>query len=130
MSFNWSFWKFNYFSAFRYSSIALKLWSFPDNLDFKVKIVTAFLLRIHFLSIYDNKKKNEPWYKATQKVCYLHFNDIFYSVHLCHIFSILLYHKNHFYLTTAEDLNFQKYQTRKANNSVVFRCIYLSSLST
>ena len=32
-------------------SIALKLWNFPDNLDFKGKIVTKFLIRSHFLSI-------------------------------------------------------------------------------
>ena len=55
--FNWNFGKFSYFSAFQYflPSIILKLWNFSDNFDFKGKVVVKFLLRKHFLSIYDNK---------------------------------------------------------------------------
>ena len=45
--FNWNFWKFNNFSAFRFSllSTALKHWNFPDNLDFSRKIIANFLIR-------------------------------------------------------------------------------------
>ena len=35
--------------------MGLKLWNFLDNFDFKDKIVVKFLLRKHFLYIYDNK---------------------------------------------------------------------------
>ena len=52
---NWNFWKFNYFSVFRYPSMGLKLWNFLGNFDFQGKIVAKFLLRKHFLYIYDNK---------------------------------------------------------------------------
>ena len=52
---NWNFRKFNYFSVFRYPSMGLKLWNFLSNFDFQGKIVAKFLLRKHFLYIYDNK---------------------------------------------------------------------------
>ena len=50
--FNLNFWNQLCFSISILSSIALKRWNFPDNLDFKGKIVAKFLLRSHFLSIY------------------------------------------------------------------------------
>ena len=44
-----------FFSILILPSVVLKLSNFLDNFDFKGKIVTKFLLRKHFLSIYDNK---------------------------------------------------------------------------
>ena len=43
--FNWIFLKFNF------SIIALKRWNFPENLDFKGKIVAKFPIRSHFLAM-------------------------------------------------------------------------------
>ena len=44
-----------FFSILILPSVLLKLSNFLDNFDFKDKTVTKFLLRKHFLSIYDNK---------------------------------------------------------------------------
>ena len=50
------FWEIQlFFSISILLSIVLKLWNFPDNFDFKGKVVAKFLWRKHFLSIYDNK---------------------------------------------------------------------------
>ena len=58
-------------------SIALKRWNFPDNFDFRVKILAKFLLRSQFLSICNNVTvKQQINHSAIQKVCHLH-NDIF-----------------------------------------------------
>ena len=59
--FNWNFWKFNYFSSFWYfyqntfTEILTEI--FPDNLDFKGKIVVKFIIRSHFLSKQSNMTK-------------------------------------------------------------------------
>ena len=43
-----------FFSTSILPSIALKRWNFPYNLDFNVKIAAKFLIRSHFLSIWNN----------------------------------------------------------------------------
>ena len=59
--FNWNFWKFNYFLSFWYfyqnnfTEILTEI--FPDNLDFKGKIVVKFIIRSHFLSKQNNMTK-------------------------------------------------------------------------
>ena len=50
--FNWNFRLF--FSISILPSIALKRWKFPENLDFKGRIVAKFLIRNHFLLIHNN----------------------------------------------------------------------------
>ena len=77
------------FQHFDTSIIALKRWNFPDNLDFKGKIVAKFLLRRQFLSTCNKATKIN--HSAIQRVCHLH-NGILNSINLCHILSILLYH--------------------------------------
>ena len=47
--YNWNFWKFNHF--WNFDTLALKQLNFPNNLDFKGKIVATFLIRGYFLSI-------------------------------------------------------------------------------
>ena len=72
-------------------SLALKRLNFPENLDFKGKIVTKFLLRSHFLSICKNMTvRLYINHGAIQRVCHLH-NGIFHSINLCHTFLILFY---------------------------------------
>ena len=44
-----------FFSISILPSKGIKLWNFLDNFDLMGKIVAKFLLRKHFLSIYDNK---------------------------------------------------------------------------
>ena len=57
---------------FSISLITLKRWNFPDNLDFKGKIVAKFLMRSHFLSIQnDMTVKQQIKHGATQKLCHL-----------------------------------------------------------
>ena len=64
-------------------SIALKRWNFPENLDFKGKIVARFLLRSHVLSICnDMRVKHHINHGAIQKWCRLR-NGIFHSINLC-----------------------------------------------
>ena len=43
-----------FFSISILPSIALKRWKFPENLDFKGRIVAKFLIRNHFLLIHNN----------------------------------------------------------------------------
>ena len=44
-----------FFSMLILPSMGLKFWNLLENFDFKGKIVAKFLLRKHFISIYDNK---------------------------------------------------------------------------
>ena len=44
-----------FFSILILPSMVLKLWNFPDNFDFKGKVVAKFLFRKQFLLIHDNK---------------------------------------------------------------------------
>ena len=73
--------EFNYFLAFRSSTNS---WNFPGNLDFRGKIVANFLLRNHFLSIYNVIIK--------QQINHGPFNDIFHFINQSHTLSTLLYH--------------------------------------
>ena len=81
--FNWNFWKCFYKLIFSISIlrlIELKYWNFPDNLDFKGKIVAKFFQRSHFLSICNNiTVNNKLTTELFQKVCHL-FNGIFHSI--------------------------------------------------
>ena len=69
-------------------SIAWKRWNFPDNLDFKGKIVANFLIKIHLNNM---TTKYQIKHGAIQKACHLK-NCIFYPIQLCHTLLILLYH--------------------------------------
>ena len=72
-----------FFSTSILPSIVLKRWNFPDNLNFKGKIVAKFLLRSRFFSIRINMTiKQQSSHGAIQKVCV--------SMYLCHTLSILL----------------------------------------
>ena len=67
-----------FFSVSILPSLALKRWNFPDNLDFKGKIVAKFYCRSHFLSICNNMTvKQHINHGAIQKVCHLH-NGVFF----------------------------------------------------
>lgn len=67
--------------------IALKHWNLPLNLDFK--IVAKFLLRSHFLSIYNNITiKKQINHEAIEKVSHLH-NGICHSNNLCQFYSMI-----------------------------------------
>ena len=60
-------------------------------MDVKGMIVAKFLLRSHFLSVYNNMTiKQQINHGAIQKVCHLH-NGIFHYINLCHTLTILLY---------------------------------------
>ena len=66
--------------------IALKYCNFQDNLEFKGEVVTNFLLRSHFLSIYNNMTKKQKlnhgaiqWYFSFQKGYTLKVFDDFKS---------------------------------------------------
>ena len=48
-----------FFSISILPSVALKRWNFPDNLDLKGKIKAIFLIRSHFLSIWNNMTINK-----------------------------------------------------------------------
>ena len=75
--FNWKFWK--------NPSIALECCNFPDNLDFKGKIETKFLVRSQFLSRQNNMTiKQQINHGVIQKLRHL-YNGIFHPIHLSHI---------------------------------------------
>ena len=74
------------------SLVASKRWNFPENFDFKGNIVAKFLLKGHFLPIYNNMTtKQQINHRAIQEVLNLH-NGVFHSINLCCILLILLYH--------------------------------------
>ena len=79
-----------FFSISILSSTVSKRWNFPDNLDFKGKIVAKFRLS-HFVLICNNMiVKQQINHGTIEKVCHLH-NGIFHSNDLCCTFSILVY---------------------------------------
>ena len=81
-------------------SIALKRWNFPDNLDFKGKIVAEFSLSLNKQQINDGaiqKEFHQP-------------NGIFHSIDLCHLLSfysitslVLFTNNNKLWNETKED---------------------------
>ena len=78
-----------FFSISIFPLIALERWIFPDNSDFKGNIVLAFLLRSHFLSIYNNITiKKQINHEAIEKVSHLH-NGICHSNNLCQFYSMI-----------------------------------------
>ena len=82
-------------------AIALKHWNFPDNLDFKGEVVEKFLLRSHFVSIYDNMTtKQQINHGVIQKVgtCIMPFFIPLTCIRLCQFYSItslVLFIKNY-----------------------------------
>ena len=86
-----------FFSLSILPSISLKRWNFPDNLDFKGKIVAKFLLRSHFLPIYKYMTIKQKSMFKKYVICIMTFFIPFTCVTLCQfhpITSPVLFIKN------------------------------------